>query len=122
MPQLAPHTAGGKSSVAPRLPFLVDLLEDPRPGTVAATCREVFKGIVCEALWATSSWSTPSTGSAGPCATPLNLIHDLAARGVGIRNLADPIKVNSSSPADPMAQLAVVLLALFAQMERTYSL
>jgi DNA invertase Pin-like site-specific DNA recombinase len=52
----------------------------------------------------------------------LNLIHDLAARGVGIRNLADPIKVDSSSPADPMAQLAVVLLALFAQMERTYSL
>jgi len=53
---------------------------------------------------------------------PLNLIHDLAVRGVGIRNLADPIKVDSSSPADPMAQLAVVLLALFAQMERTYSL
>src|ERR1035437_3789893 len=52
----------------------------------------------------------------------LNLIHDLAARGVGIRNLADPIKVDSTSPADPMAQLAVVLLALFAQMERTYSL
>ena len=52
----------------------------------------------------------------------LNLIHDLAARGVGIRNLADPIRVDSSSPADPMAQLAVVLLALFAQMERTYSL
>lgn len=36
----------------------------------------------------------------------LNLIHDLAARGVGIRNLADPIKVDSSSPADPMAQPA----------------
>jgi len=52
----------------------------------------------------------------------LNLIHDLAARGVGIRNLSDPIKVDSSNPADPMAQLAVVLLALFAQMERTYSL
>jgi len=41
----------------------------------------------------------------------LNLIHELAERGVGIRN-----------PADPMAQLAVVLLALFAQMERTYML
>ena len=52
----------------------------------------------------------------------LNLIHDLAARGVGIRNLSDPIKVDSSNPGDPMAQLAVVLLALFAQMERTYSL
>ena len=51
----------------------------------------------------------------------LNLIHDLAARGVGVRNLADPIKVDSSNPDDPMAQLAVVLLALFAQMERTYT-
>jgi len=42
----------------------------------------------------------------------LNLIHDLAERGVGVRNLADPIKVDSANPSDPMAQLAVVLLAL----------
>ncbi|MDV5999538.1 recombinase family protein [Kocuria rhizophila] len=52
----------------------------------------------------------------------LNLIHDLAQRGVGVRNLADPIKVDSSNPTDPMAQLSVVLLALFGQMERTYTL
>ncbi len=52
----------------------------------------------------------------------LNLIYDLAERGVGVRNLADPIRVDSSNPADPMAQLAVVLLALFGQMERTYTL
>ena len=52
----------------------------------------------------------------------LNLIHDLAGRGVGIRNLADPIRVDSANPDDPMAQLAVVMLALFAQMERTYML
>src|SRR5664280_3598992 len=52
----------------------------------------------------------------------LNLIHELTARGVGVRNLADPIKVDSANPSDPMAQLAVVLLALFAQMERTYML
>ena len=51
----------------------------------------------------------------------LNLIHDLADRGVGIRNLADPIQVDSTNPDDPMAQLAVILLALFAQMELTYS-
>jgi len=51
----------------------------------------------------------------------LNLIHDLAERGVGVKNLADPIKVDSSDPSDPMAQLSVVLLALFAQMERTYT-
>jgi DNA invertase Pin-like site-specific DNA recombinase len=52
----------------------------------------------------------------------LNLIHELAERKVGVRNLADPIKVDSSSPDDPMAQLAVVLLALFGQMERTYTM
>ena len=52
----------------------------------------------------------------------LNLIHDLSERGIGVRNLADPIKVDSSNPDDPMAQLAVVLLAMFAQMERTYML
>ena len=52
----------------------------------------------------------------------LNLIHELAERGVGVRNLADPIKVDSSNPEDPMAQLAVVLLALFGQMERTYTM
>ena len=52
----------------------------------------------------------------------LNLIHDLTERGVGVRNLADPIRVDSSNPSDPMAQLAVVLLALFGQMERTYML
>ncbi len=52
----------------------------------------------------------------------LNLIHELSERGVGVRNLADPIRVDSSNPADPMAQLAVVLLALFGQMERTYTI
>jgi len=51
----------------------------------------------------------------------LNLIHELTERGVGVRNLADPIKVDSADPADPMGRLAVVLLALFAQMERTYT-
>src|SRR5512135_3746847 len=51
----------------------------------------------------------------------LNLIHDLSKRGIGVRTLADPIRVDSSNPDDPMAQLAVVLLALFGQMERTYA-
>ncbi len=51
----------------------------------------------------------------------LNLIHELTERGVGVRNLADPLKVDSADPADPMGQLAVMLLALFAQMERTYT-
>nr|WP_010539727.1 recombinase family protein [Dietzia alimentaria] len=52
----------------------------------------------------------------------LNLIHELSERGIGIRNLADPIKVDSSNTDDPMSQPAVVLLALFGQMERTYTL
>ena len=52
----------------------------------------------------------------------LNLIHELSQRGIGIRNLADPIKIDSTNPEDPMAQLAVVLLALFGQMERTYAI
>ena len=51
----------------------------------------------------------------------LNLIHGLTERGVGVRNLADPIKVDSAESADPVGQLAVVLLALFPQMERTYT-
>ena len=51
----------------------------------------------------------------------LNLIHELTERGVGVRNLADPIKVDSADPAGAMGHLAVVLLALFAQMERTYT-
>jgi len=50
----------------------------------------------------------------------LNLIRELTERGVGVRNLADPIKVDSADPAGAMGQL-VVLLALFAQMERTYT-
>jgi DNA invertase Pin-like site-specific DNA recombinase len=52
----------------------------------------------------------------------LNLIHDLQDRGVGVRNLADPIRVDSADPEDPMSQLAVVMLALFGQMERTYAI
>ncbi len=31
----------------------------------------------------------------------LNLIHDLAERGVGVRNLADPIRIDSANPSDP---------------------
>jgi DNA invertase Pin-like site-specific DNA recombinase len=52
----------------------------------------------------------------------LNLIHELSERGIGVRDLADPINVDSTRPEDPMAQLAVVLLAMFAQMERTYAI
>ncbi len=52
----------------------------------------------------------------------LNMIYELKERGVGVRNLADPIRVDSANPEDPMSQLAVVMLALFGQMERTYAI
>jgi len=51
----------------------------------------------------------------------LNLIHDLDERGIAQRNLADPITVDTTDPEDSMGRLAVLLLAMFAQMERTYS-
>ena len=51
----------------------------------------------------------------------LNLVHELKEHGVGIRTLADPLGIDTSSPDGPMAQLAVVMLALFAEMERTYA-
>ncbi|KEI21843.1 resolvase [Corynebacterium glutamicum ATCC 14067] len=52
----------------------------------------------------------------------MNMLHDLREREVGVRTLADPIKVDSSNPDDPMAQLSVVILSLFGQMERTYAI
>ncbi|BCW42739.1 recombinase family protein (plasmid) [Arthrobacter sp. StoSoilB3] len=51
----------------------------------------------------------------------LNLMHELKERGVGVRTLADPLPIDTSDPDSPMAQLAVVMLALFAEMERTYA-
>jgi DNA invertase Pin-like site-specific DNA recombinase len=51
----------------------------------------------------------------------LNLMHELREREVGIRTLADPLRIDTSAPDSPMAQLAVVMLALFAEMERTYA-
>lgn len=52
----------------------------------------------------------------------LNMIHELRERKVGVRTLADPMPVDSSDPDDPMAQLSVVILSLFGQMERTYAM
>lgn len=42
----------------------------------------------------------------------LNLIHDLTERGVGLRNLAGPITVDSTDSTDPMGQLVPVLTGL----------
>lgn len=49
----------------------------------------------------------------------LNLVHDLADRGVGVRSLADPLPINTAD--EGMGRIAFLLLALFAEMERTFT-
>jgi DNA invertase Pin-like site-specific DNA recombinase len=49
----------------------------------------------------------------------LNLVHDLAERGVGVRSLADPLPINTAD--EGMGRIAFLLLALFAEMERTFT-
>jgi DNA invertase Pin-like site-specific DNA recombinase len=49
----------------------------------------------------------------------LNLVHDLAGRGVGIRSIADPLPINTAD--EGMGHIAFLLLALFAEMERTFT-
>jgi DNA invertase Pin-like site-specific DNA recombinase len=49
----------------------------------------------------------------------LNLVHDLAERGIGVRSLADPLPINTADQG--MGRIAFLLLALFAEMERTFT-
>jgi len=49
----------------------------------------------------------------------LNLIHDLAGRGIGVRSLADPLPIDTTDEGP--GRIAAGLLALFAEMERTYT-
>ena len=49
----------------------------------------------------------------------LNLVHELAERGIGVRSLADPIPIDTTS--EGMGRLAFLLIALFAEMERTFA-
>jgi DNA invertase Pin-like site-specific DNA recombinase len=42
----------------------------------------------------------------------LNLVHDLADRGVGVRSVADPLPINTID--EGMGRIAFLLLALFA--------
>lgn len=51
----------------------------------------------------------------------LNLVHELKECGIGVRTLADLLPIDTSNPNSPIAQLAVVMLALFAEMDRTYA-
>ncbi len=49
----------------------------------------------------------------------LKLAHDLAEKGIGVRSLADPLPINTSD--EGMGRIAFLLLALFAEMERTFT-
>ena len=50
----------------------------------------------------------------------LNLVHELRERGIGVRSLADPIRIDTTD-AGGMGEVAFLLLALFGQMERTFT-
>jgi DNA invertase Pin-like site-specific DNA recombinase len=47
----------------------------------------------------------------------LNLVHELSEKGIGVRSLADPLPINTAD--EGMGRIAFLLLALFAEMERT---
>ncbi len=49
----------------------------------------------------------------------LNLVHDLAELGIGVRSLNDPLPINTAD--EGMGRIAFLLLALFAEMERTFT-
>ncbi|MDQ6838573.1 MAG: recombinase family protein [Actinomycetota bacterium] len=51
-----------------------------------------------------------------------NQVYDLRKAGIGLRTLADAIPLDTSKPDDAMSELAIIMLSLFAQMERTYAL
>ena len=49
----------------------------------------------------------------------LNIVGDLADRGVGVRTLADPMPIDTTD--EGMGRIAFLFLALFAEMERTFT-
>ena len=49
----------------------------------------------------------------------LNLVHELAKRGIGVRSLADPLPIDTTR--EGMGRIAFLLLTLFAEMERTFT-
>lgn len=50
----------------------------------------------------------------------LNVVHDLRERGIGLKSLADPLPIDTTDTS-ATAGLAVALLGLFAELERTYN-
>jgi DNA invertase Pin-like site-specific DNA recombinase len=49
----------------------------------------------------------------------LNLVHDLSEKDIGVRSLADPLPINTAD--EGTGRIAFLLLALFAEMERTFT-
>ncbi|MFI6062437.1 recombinase family protein [Streptomyces sp. NPDC051286] len=49
----------------------------------------------------------------------LNLVHDLNEKQIGVHSLADPLPINTAD--EGMGRIAFLLLALFAEMERTFT-
>jgi len=49
----------------------------------------------------------------------LNLVHDLNDKQIDVRSLADPLPINTAD--EGMGHIAFLLLALFAEMERTFT-
>lgn len=50
----------------------------------------------------------------------LSTVKTLRDRGIGLRTLADPLPIDTSGDGGAMAELALILLSLFGQMELTY--
>ena len=91
-----------KSGATTNRPGLVEVLDRLRPGDVLVVCTLDRLGRTVRDV--------------------LNHIHDLSHASIGLRTLADAIPIDTTRPGDPMSDLAIVLLGLFAQMERTYAL
>jgi DNA invertase Pin-like site-specific DNA recombinase len=49
----------------------------------------------------------------------LNLVHDLNDQQIGVRSLADPLPIDTAD--EGMGHIAFLLLARFAEMERTFT-
>jgi DNA invertase Pin-like site-specific DNA recombinase len=49
----------------------------------------------------------------------LNLVHELSEKGIGVRSLADPLPIDTTDQG--MGRIAFLLLALFAEMKRTFT-
>lgn len=60
------------------------------------------------------------TGSAATCAKSSTSRTSYASSGIGVRTLADPIRIDTIDD-DGMGQIAFVFLGLFAEMERTFT-